>query len=89
MATALARNPAAEFIDQKRKHHTRRHSGNRGAVIRNPVFSTACWIPGWAFSRPGMTIFSFQFNHQNRNQNRNRQGSVRGIPARFSVGMVK
>jgi hypothetical protein len=25
-------------IDVKRNDHTRRHSGNRSAVIRNPVF---------------------------------------------------
>ncbi len=42
-------------IDGKEEHHTSRHSGNRGAVIRNPEFSMSYWIPGSACSRPGMT----------------------------------
>jgi hypothetical protein len=48
-----------------KKTHTLRHSGNRAAVIRNAVFSIGCWIPGSAFSRPGMTTFLFRFNKIN------------------------
>jgi len=56
------------MIDWKQKYHTGRHSGNRRAVIRNPVFSMchwvpSHWIPGSACSRPGMTTFLFRFYH--------------------------
>jgi hypothetical protein len=55
---------------EKRNHHTKRYCGNRVVVIRNPVFSIgratpcsmACWIPGSAFSRPGMTALLFRLN---------------------------
>ena len=43
-------------------HPANRHSGNRAAVIRNPVFSMTSWIPGSACSRPGMTAFLLRIN---------------------------